>query len=70
MSDYHGEPGGPHDPSTPGGYCLGYCLCGNCPQHAEQVRRVDVLREQEYGQRVAREGEKSTQHRNYKRSAA
>lgn len=41
---YLGEPGGPRDPLTPGGYCLARCYCGTCPQHARQSAAVEALR--------------------------
>lgn len=47
MSAYRGEPGGPSDPATPGGYCLARCYCGTCPQYAAQRRAVEALRAQE-----------------------
>lgn len=58
IAGYQGTPGGPRDPATPGPYCLARCLCGTCPQYAEQQRQVQLLREQEYQARLRVEGER------------
>jgi hypothetical protein len=55
---YLGEPRGPRDPATPGGYCLARCYCGTCPQYVTQQRETESLRRQEYEARVRREGER------------
>lgn len=61
---YQGAPGGRRDPATSGGYCLARCLCGTCPQYAEQAARLEQLRRQEYEQRLRAEGDRSArQHR-------
>lgn len=68
MSGYQGTPGGPRDPNTPGGYCLARCLCGGCPQYAEQREQIEVLREQEYQKRLRIEGQRAArleQHRGH-----
>lgn len=70
---YQGAPDGPRSPATPGGYCLTRCLCGSCPQYAEQRAQVAVLREQEYQARLRVEGERAAarlQHTNQRRGAA
>lgn len=56
---YQGIPGGPRDPTTPGGYCLSICYCRSCPQWTEQQRHADLLREQEYQQRIRTEGHRT-----------
>lgn len=56
---YQGEPDGPRDPATPGGYCLARCLCGTCPQYAEQTAAVERLRAAEYERRLRDEGERA-----------
>lgn len=72
MSAYQGEPGGPSDPATPGGYCLTRCLCGTCPQYPAQAAAAQLLREQEYAARDRKQGERAArreqQHR-YQRPA-
>lgn len=59
MNGYRGQPGGPRDPATSGGYCLARCLCGTCPQYAQQQEQLAVLREQEYQKRLRIEGERA-----------
>lgn len=58
MSAYLGAPGAPSDPATPGPYCLARCYCGTCPQYPEQVAAALLQRQQEYGQRLTREGQR------------
>lgn len=71
MSSYQGAPGGPSDPATPGPYCLTRCYCTTCPQHAEQTRQTELLRQQEYAQRENREAERATrQPKTYRRTGA
>lgn len=60
-SAYLGEPGGPRDPSTPGGYCLARCYCGTCPQHAEQQRQHDLVRALEYEGRERKEADRAAE---------
>jgi hypothetical protein len=68
MNAYQGAAGAPRDPATPGGYCLARCLCGTCPQYAEQQRQVQQLREQEYEQRLRKEFERAAR-RHHRRAA-
>jgi hypothetical protein len=70
VSTYQGEPGGPRDPATAGGYCLRICRCGTCPQHTEQARQTALLREQEYQTRVRREGERQARKQRRRETAA
>lgn len=63
MTGYQGAPGGPRDPATFGPYCLRICYCGECPQYAEQERRTQQLREQEYDARLRRDDERRQQQR-------
>lgn len=58
MSAYLGDPGGPRDPATPGGYCLARCRCGTCPQYAAQAATTEAVRQQEYAGRDRKEGER------------
>jgi hypothetical protein len=62
MSGYQGTPGGPRDPNSPGGYCLARCMCGTCPQYAEQTADLELLRQQEYRLRDRKEGERAARH--------
>lgn len=72
-SSYAGAPGGPRDPATPGGYCLARCYCRTCPQHAEQTRLTELLRQQEYAARDRKAGERAAQRekrtRNHERTS-
>lgn len=71
MNGYQGTPGGPRDPGTQGGYCLTRCLCGTCPQYAEQQHQIALLREGEYQKRLRLEGERAArQHRGRRTGAA
>lgn len=56
MTTYQGIAGGPRDPATPGPYCLTRCLCGDCPQYAQQDHDREALRQIEYAQRRRRNG--------------
>lgn len=56
---YRGEPGGPRDPTTPGGYCLARCYCQTCPQYPQQHAAAEMLREQEYAARDRKAGQRA-----------
>lgn len=58
-STYAGEPGGPRDPNTPGGYCLARCYCRECPQYAAQAAATELLRQQEYAARDRKAGQRA-----------
>lgn len=58
MTAYQGQPGGPSDPATPGGYCLARCYCGTCPQYASQRAAIDLLVEQEVAARDRKRAER------------